>query len=60
VRRCTVRGEPDQREFARLLGRDPWLFARRRARETVLGALRSALGPTRYARWRRQIIGLAR
>lgn len=56
VRRCTVRGAPSRRSFGRLLRADPWLVTRRRLRESALGALRSALGPTRYARWRRRFL----
>lgn len=56
VRRCTVRGEPTALAFQRVLRRDAWLFLARGARESVLGALRSGLGPTRYARWRRVVV----
>ncbi len=56
VRRCTVRGEPSRDAFRRVLQGDRWLAARRRLRESALGAMRSALGPTRYTRWRRRFL----
>ena len=52
IRRCTVRGAPSAAEFDRLLRAESSLFMQRQAREFVLHATRSALGPTRYARWR--------
>jgi len=58
IRRCTVRAAPPG-EFRRILQRDRVLSARRQVRESVLGALRRALGPSRYARWRRQFIEAA-
>jgi peptidoglycan/xylan/chitin deacetylase (PgdA/CDA1 family) len=56
VRRCTVRGRPSPAEFRATYTGDPWLGARRQARESLLNALRSAVGPTRYARWRRRAL----
>jgi peptidoglycan/xylan/chitin deacetylase (PgdA/CDA1 family) len=53
VRRCTVSGTAGPDRFRRIMHGDPWLAQRRRARETMLGTLRRALGPTRYAAWRR-------
>lgn len=56
VRRCTVRGAPSPDEFGRILRGDPWLSTRRGLRESTLGAMRRAIGPTRYARWRRRFL----
>lgn len=56
VRRCTVRGEPDAAAFAAIVRGSGWLRMRKRARERVLALLRSSLGPTRYARWRRGVL----
>lgn len=60
VRRCTVRGRPDSAWFRKVLFADRWLAARRLTREAVLGALRSGVGPSRYSRWRRAMLSLAR
>jgi peptidoglycan/xylan/chitin deacetylase (PgdA/CDA1 family) len=60
VRRCTVRGEPDPGYFARMLRGDGWLGFRRSTRELTLRTLREALGPTRYARWRRRLLDAVR
>ena len=57
IRRCTVPAAAG--EFQRVLAGDAGLGARRRARESVLGALRTMLGPTRYARWRRRFLDAA-
>lgn len=56
VRRCTVSGAAGAERFARMAAGDPWLARRRRVREGVLAALRSALGPSRYASWRRAFL----
>ena len=56
VRRCTVRGVPSPDAFRRVLHGDRWLAARRLLRESALGAMRNALGPTRYTRWRRRLL----
>jgi peptidoglycan/xylan/chitin deacetylase (PgdA/CDA1 family) len=53
IRRCTVRGAPRDEEFAAIARGDRWLGLKRQARERALAWLRSSLGPTRYARWRR-------
>jgi len=53
IRRCTVRGAPPDAVFSAIVRGDRWLGAKRTARERVLAFLRSSLGPTRYARWRR-------
>jgi peptidoglycan/xylan/chitin deacetylase (PgdA/CDA1 family) len=52
VGRCTVNGVLGCQRVRRIAGGDPWLVRRRRLREGVLGALRSALGPSRYSSWR--------
>ena len=59
IRRCTVGRAADATELQRVLSFDPALFVRRRARGAVLGAVRRALGPTRYARWRRRFLDAA-
>ncbi|MBI1722485.1 MAG: polysaccharide deacetylase family protein [Gemmatimonadetes bacterium] len=56
VRRCTMRGAPGEAEFGRVLAGDRWLAIKRRAREAALGALRSSLGASRYAAWRRRFL----
>jgi peptidoglycan/xylan/chitin deacetylase (PgdA/CDA1 family) len=57
IRRCTVPAAA--RDFRRVLAGDAGIGARRRARESALGALRAMLGPTRYARWRRRFLDAA-
>ncbi len=56
VRRCTVQGEAGPERFRRIAAGDPSLGRLRWIREGALGTLRSALGPTRYARWRRAVL----
>lgn len=56
IRRCTVRGASEPSQFDRILGADFLLSARHRLRESALGSLRGALGPSRYARWRRRVL----
>lgn len=58
--RCTVRGEPGKAWFGRVIRADPWLALRRTGRETLLANLRSQLGPSRYARWRRSVLNILR
>ncbi|MGH7620110.1 MAG: polysaccharide deacetylase family protein [Gemmatimonadaceae bacterium] len=60
VRRCTVRGEPTLAEFSAIARGDRWLSVRKRARESVLAAIRSSLGPTTYAKLRRGVLNAAR
>lgn len=57
IRRATVRGTAEGEEFRRVLEGDPALARRQQVRESVLGSLRRALGPSRYARWRRWFLG---
>lgn len=59
VRRCTVRGAPDERLFTATVAGDRWLSLRRQTRERVLAFVRSSLGPSRYARWRRRLLDRA-
>jgi peptidoglycan/xylan/chitin deacetylase (PgdA/CDA1 family) len=56
VRRCTVQGVAGADHFRRVAAGDAALGRTRRLRESTLGTLRSALGPTRYARWRRAVL----
>lgn len=58
VRRCTIRGQPSRAWFTNLVNGHPLLYARQRSREVVLGGLRRALGPSRYARLRRRALGV--
>jgi peptidoglycan/xylan/chitin deacetylase (PgdA/CDA1 family) len=60
IRRCTVRGSLDPREFTRIIAGDPWLQLTRGIRGNALNLVREALGPTRYARWRRTILNAVR
>ena len=60
LRRCTVRGEPSDPAFVAIASGDSWLSLKKRTRESLLAAIRSSLGPTRYARWRRRVLDSAR
>jgi peptidoglycan/xylan/chitin deacetylase (PgdA/CDA1 family) len=53
VKRCTVRGELTPEFAQRVVSADPWLAASWVAKEATLRRLRSTLGASRYARWRR-------
>jgi peptidoglycan/xylan/chitin deacetylase (PgdA/CDA1 family) len=57
VKRCTVRGAPSDAAFVAIASGDRWLSFRKQARERVLAFARASLGPTRYARWRRVVLG---
>jgi peptidoglycan/xylan/chitin deacetylase (PgdA/CDA1 family) len=59
VRRCTVRGAPSEDDFRAIVLGSAWLRLKRRSRERVLAFIRSTLGPTRYARWRRGVLDAA-
>lgn len=59
IRRCTIRGTPDNVEFARILAGDPALAHRLQARAALLGAVRRMMGPSRYARWRAMMLDRA-
>lgn len=59
VRRCTVRGEPDDVRFRRTVMGDRWLALQRRSRELLLRTIRDSLGPSRYARWRKRVLNVA-
>lgn len=60
IRRCTVRGNPSTEWLERVIGGDRWLALRRVPRESALGWIRSSLGPTRYADWRRRLLEAVR
>jgi peptidoglycan/xylan/chitin deacetylase (PgdA/CDA1 family) len=60
VRRCTVRRETTSSAALRIIEGDPWLDARYRLKESALRGIRSALGASRYARWRRLILDSVR
>ena len=57
IRRCTVAGDPGEEYLRRVLHGDPSISLRRQLRERVLGGVREALGPSRYAAWRRRLLG---
>ncbi len=57
IRRCTVAGDPTEEYFRGVLRGDPSISHRRQLRERVLGGIRTVLGPSRYASWRRQLLG---
>jgi hypothetical protein len=59
VRRCTVRGEPDDALFSAVVRGSGWLRLKKRSRERFLAFVRSSLGPSRYARWRRGLLNAA-
>jgi peptidoglycan/xylan/chitin deacetylase (PgdA/CDA1 family) len=59
VRRCTIRGELTPQAFAAIARGDRWLAFQKCGREVVLATIRSSLGPTRYARWRRRLLNVA-
>lgn len=54
VRRCTVAGTPGAAAFGAVARGDARPL--RQLRELALGTMRSALGPTRYATWRRSFL----
>ncbi len=56
VRRCTIRGEVASTRFRRILEGDRALGASRQARDGFLRMIRRALGPNRYAEWRRAFL----
>ena len=56
LKRCTVRGNPDDATFSAIVRGDAWLKIRKQAREHVLAFVRASLGPSRYARWRRSVL----
>ena len=56
IARCTVRGAPSKALFMQILTADLWLTFRRRMRGGVLRTIRSSLGPSRYALWRRRLL----
>ncbi len=59
IRRCTVRGAPDEDLFEATVTGDVWLSMKKQARERILSFVRSSLGPSRYARWRRGVLNTA-
>lgn len=56
VDRCTIRGVPSDELFRAILTGDSWLSVKKRTRHSVLGFVRSSLGPSRYLRWRHRLI----
>src|SRR5439155_18126648 len=53
INRCTVRGEYSPALFESIVTADHWLGLKQQARQGALSFLRSSLGPSRYARFRR-------
>ena len=60
IRRCTVRGELDADWANRVVSGDPWLAASWLMKEATLRRLRSTLGASRYARWRRKFLDVVK
>ncbi len=60
VRRCTVRGRLTRELADRYVRADAGLAWRNHPKEVVLRSLRTTLGPSRYARWRRNVLDLLR
>jgi len=60
VKRCTVRGDISVEQARRFVRGDAWLAAANLPREAVLRNLRAAVGPSRYARWRRRLLDTLR
>lgn len=56
IHRCSVRGDISVRAARRLIAGDAWLALSRHSREAALRGIRSALGASRYARWRRHVL----
>lgn len=56
LKRCTVRGVTDRDWARRVVEGDAGLTMRNWPKESVLRSVRSTLGPTRYARWRRWLL----
>lgn len=56
VKRCTVRGELTREDAVRYVDADPWMAASWITKEATLRRLRSTLGASRYARWRRAFL----
>ena len=56
VRRCTIRAEPSKRHFCGILNGDPRLAVPRATRDLLLRSVRSTLGASRYAGWRRRFL----
>ncbi len=56
VRRCTVKGVLSEDMAQRMVRGDAWLTFRWTAKEATLRRLRSTLGASRYARWRRTLL----
>lgn len=59
VRRCTVRRATSDDEFASIATGSRWIELKKNIREGTLAFIRSSLGPTRYARWRRRVLDAA-
>lgn len=60
IGRCTIRGDVSPEWFARVLRGDRRLAAARQARERLLAAARTLMGPTRYTDVRARLLALLR
>lgn len=56
VRRCTVRGDLSEADARRYVLGNRWMAAMNNPKEMLLRSMRAALGPSRYARWRRRFL----
>lgn len=56
ISRCSVSGRVRPTGFHRIAAGDGWLRWREQLRQGALGAVRKALGPSRYASWRRRLL----
>lgn len=56
IKRCTVRGDVTPDQARRYVAADPLLALTHGPKEAVLRTLRSTLGASRYARWRRRFL----
>jgi peptidoglycan/xylan/chitin deacetylase (PgdA/CDA1 family) len=56
LRRCDMRGEISIAEARRVLEGNPWISFAVSTKEASLNTIRTTLGATRYARWRRRFL----
>lgn len=56
IRRCSMRADITTAAARRIIAGDRWLTIANYPREAALNGIRSTLGPTRYARWRRRLL----
>lgn len=56
IQRCTIMGDPAPDRFRRIVRGDPWVLGLQRARGSALRAVRTGMGPGRYASLRRRVL----